>query len=438
MTTQTYDGIDAELAAVLQSTPEAMADPFGIWDRLRDEGPASRRAGIVFATRYPEVKELLKASGTSRYSKMWSNSAAQAELMKRLPADEVALVHEYNAFLANILDRQSPEGHLRLRRIAHRAFTPKRIAALEDSVQRFCSELIEPFEQAGGGDFMTLAYDMPLKMVVEMLDVPQSDREQLHDWSMAIANNIDQPHDPERLRLAVDAIREFGAYLDDVIAVRRGETASSELAELLLEAGDGGQMTVEEVKAMFVVVIFAGHETMTNLIGRGLLALHQQRDQWELLCADPELAGPGVDELLRFVTPVQFVPRVAMERHTIGDVTVEAGDTVYGVLRAANRDESVFADPDRLDLKRSNSREHLALGFGPHFCLGASLARLQGRVLFGRLAERFPDMRVRTTDLQYVGHTLLPRLAHLEVEMGPPRAAAAATPSTVPQCPVSH
>jgi cytochrome P450 len=187
-------------------------------------------------------------------------------------------------------------------------------------------------------------------------------------------------------------------------------------------AHEGDRLADQELTAMFVILLFAGHETTTNLIGNGLVELMRHRDQWERLCADPSLVPAAVEELLRWVTPVQWLGRVATEPFELEGVQIEAGQTVFPILAAANRDPAAFRNPERLDISRPDAKNHLALGFGPHFCIGNALARLEGTVAFATLARRFPGLELADEHLGWRGNAMLRGLEALPVRLGPERA----------------
>jgi cytochrome P450 len=188
-----------------------------------------------------------------------------------------------------------------------------------------------------------------------------------------------------------------------------------DLVSALVDAEQDERLGSDELAAMFVVLLFAGHETTTNLIGVGMRSLLEQPDQWRALCADPSLAGSATEELLRYVTPVQFGNRLPLVDVEIAGHAVPAGKTVIPLHGAANRDPRVFEDPDAIDIARANAGQHVALGFGPHFCLGASLARLEGRIVFEQLATRFPGLELAAGEPEWVGNASLRRLRELPV-----------------------
>jgi cytochrome P450 len=296
-----------------------------------------------------------------------------------------------------------------------RAFTPARIAALEESVRRYLDGLLAPLAGEDEADLMAFAYELPLMVISELLGVPEADRYLIRSWSEEIAANKVTIPNPAAAVRAADAIARFREYIEAMLDEQRRSSSSSDLAATL-----GDRLTTQELTANFVMLLFAGHETTTNLISIGLSELLQRRDQWETLCADPVgLAPSAVEELLRFVTPVQWQHRVAFTDFEQAGVSVREGDMVFAMLAGANRDPDVFRDPERLDIRRTDSKAHLALGFGTHFCLGASLARLEARVALETFAGRFPELELDTTTFRWCGSALLRRLERLPVSLGP-------------------
>jgi cytochrome P450 len=207
---------------------------------------------------------------------------------------------------------------------------------------------------------------------------------------------------------------EFTAYLDGLLGERQSSETDSDLLRALTTA-EGERMTTEELASNVVMLLFAGHETTTNLITLGMLELLRHRDQWERLCADPGLAPSAVEELFRWLSPVQWVSRIAAQDFSYGGVEIPRGREVLAMAAAANRDPAVFADPETLDIGRTDARHHLGLGVGAHFCLGASLARLEGRVALTALARRFPRIELAMDDLRWHGSALLRTVAGLPV-----------------------
>jgi cytochrome P450 len=407
--------LQQSIGELLASRPEAMRDPFAVWRRLREEEPVHVRPEIVLLSRYDDVKALIRDE--LRFSSNAFAIGSRAETVRAgLSGEQLAAFEDLTAFESMYVSRSDPPAHDRLRRIAHRAFTPRRIAELEASVQSYTDRML------GGGalDFMDFAFRLPLMVIADLLGVPQKDRELIHGWSGKLGRNRGGTDVPALME-AHAALVEFREYVRAMVAERARRPGQSDLVTALVGATDEENLSNDELTAMFVVLLFAGHETTTNLLGTGLQQLLRHRDQWDVLTGDPSLVPGAVEELLRWVTPVQWLNRVALEDMEWHGVPIAAGTSVTGILAAANRDPRVFEDPERLDVTRSDAKRHIALGFGPHFCLGASLARLEGTVAFTTLARRFPQVELTADPDEWRGNAMLRSLASLPVDLGPER-----------------
>lgn len=413
--------IDERLAALMASDPAAMADPYPLYADLREAGTTRRVGPMVVVTRFAEAKRIFLEA--HRYSNHTTRGSRAEEALARMTDEEREAYRRVSDFEAMYVSRSDGAQHARLRRIGHRAFTPRRIAALRDSLQRYTDELLEEARDAavdGVADLMPFAYRLPLMAIADMLEVPAADRETIHAWSGAIGENR-RGVDPRTLIPALRAIEEFGAYIRDMVAERRRAPRESDLVRLLLDAEGDDVLTEDELTAMFVVLLFAGHETTTNLLGTGTRDLLVHRSQWEWLCADPGRAQESVEELLRFVNPTQWAWRVAAEDVVVAGTPIEAGTTLGVMIASANRDQRAFDRPDELDLARPDARKHLAFGLGVHFCLGNALARLEGEIAFGTLARRFPEMELAGDHLSWRGNAMFRSLTALPVRLGPDR-----------------
>jgi cytochrome P450 len=267
-------------------------------------------------------------------------------------------------------------------------------------------------------DLMPLAYRVPLMIVGDLLGAPAGDREQIHSWSRRIAGNLGT-YEVETLLDAHAAYREFSAYVDSLVAGHRGRSGeSTDLVSALVGAEEEQRLTTQDLVSMFIVLLFAGHETTSNLISIGLYELLRRRDEWAQLTADPTVAAAAVEELLRFVSPVQWNLRQAMAEVDVRGVRIRAGQDVQVILASANRDPEVFKRPDELDLDRPDAAQHIAFGYGAHFCLGSALARLEGRIVLGTLAARYPELTLATENLEWTGTANLRRLRALPVRLG--------------------
>jgi cytochrome P450 len=356
-----------------------------------------------------------------RYKKNYFAQGTYADAVRaRVPPELVELYQEVDEFESLFVSRADDEEHARLRRIAHRAFTPRMVAGLEGYIRRSTRELLEQAAAQDEVDLIdALAHRLPLLAIARMLGVPASDAPMIHRWS-SIMGAFEGRTDMAALRPWHEALTEFRGYVNELVAAFRDAPPETNLITALLDARGGDRLSEEELLAAFVVLLFAGHETTTNLIGNGVIALMDQREQWELLCRRPELVGSAVEELLRYDAPVQYTPRLPVVDVEIAGVDIPAGQTLLMLIASANRDPAAFPEPDRLDITRADNR-HLSLLVGIRFCLGASLARLEGRVAFEELARRHPDMELTGGEREWNGNPMLRGVRRLPVRLGPTR-----------------
>jgi cytochrome P450 len=413
------------LDAYFASDPLAIADPFPLLGDLRRAGAVYEHGPTVLVSTHAACKEAMR-DDTALSSTSGRTGTRVDAIRARLTDEQRAAFDELAELEGMFVVSLDGDEHARARAIMHRAFTPRKIAELELATQRYVDAMLAPLVEQGGGDLKELAYRLPLMIICDLLGVPESDRELIHEWSSIIGRNRSGADpDPRPMMAAHATWREFRGYVGELIADHRRATRRSDLVAALMDA-EGERMSAEELTVSFVVLLFAGHETTTNLIGNGFLELLRNRPQWELLADDPGLAPQATEELLRVVTPVQWTNRVAVADCELAGTRIERGQTVLLMLAAANRDPFVFADPEQLDLTRPDARNHLSLGFARHFCLGASLARLEGTIAFGTLARRFPgvELDVDPAGLAWRGNAKLRGVARLPVTLGPERPAA--------------
>ena len=344
-----------------------MADPLGAVaapargaprtaTRTRSSSPATRTSRRCTATRSREPPRVLRGQPRGRHPR------------SACPPDARAAFDAIAAFQGLQVSRTEGATHDRLRRIAHRAFTPRRIADMEASIAGHRDALLDAASADDVVvDLMTFAYRLPLLVISDMLGVTDArEREAVRAWGDRIARHFGSS-DSALILDAHRAVLEFRAYVERVIERHRagGRDTSDDLVSALMDAEGDERLTQDELAAMFVVLLFAGHETTTNLIAIGMLDLLQHPEQWRRLTADPGLTERAVEELLRRVTPVQWEQRVVVEELEIGEEAVPRGQTVFTMLAGANRDPAVFARPEELDVGREDARRHLELRARP-------------------------------------------------------------------------
>jgi cytochrome P450 len=411
---------DPRLGALLASRPEAMADPYPIWRELRESAPVTRHGAIVLVSSHAEVKRLARDKVALSNRGGIDGSLFEAN-RERLTPEQQGAQSDIAQFESLYVSRSDGEQHDRLRKVCARAFTPRRIVHMEEELTGFTAALLDGLPAEEPIDFRErFAYRLPMLAISEMLGVDQDHQEAIVQWSNKLARNRggDQP---DAVMDAFDAMGEFRDYVEKTLIPARRVDPGTDLLSALMEAEGDERLSGEEMSANFVVLLFAGHETTTNLIAIGLRELLRDGEQWARLREEPALIRGAVEELLRWVSPVQWISRVSTVDQQIGDVEVARGDAVHLVLAAANRDPAAFSDPETFDVTRPDAGEHLALGFGPHFCLGNALARLEARIALEALVRRYPDVRLAGEPESWTGAAMLRTLTDLPVVMGPDR-----------------
>jgi cytochrome P450 len=305
--------------------------------------------------------------------------------------------------------------HTRLRALVSKGFTPRFIESLRPRIEEIANSLLDKVPDTGEMDLMAeFAYPLPINVISEMLGVPEADQDNIRDWSGAL--NDQMSTDPDRWA----KVAAFATYVKALIEHKRTNPADDLISRLVAIGGDEDRLSEGELLGMVSLLIFAGHETTSNLIGNGMLALLTHPDQLARLQADPALIPNAIEELLRFCGPaVSTGPRVAMEDIEINGQLIRKGDAVNVVIGSADRDTALFTNPDDLDIARQIER-HLAFGHGIHYCLGAPLARLEGQIAFSTLFKRLPNLRLNAAPetLAWRGNMVLRGLAALPVKFG--------------------
>jgi cholest-4-en-3-one 26-monooxygenase len=283
---------------------------------------------------------------------------------------------------------QDPPEHTRTRSLVNRGFTPRMIAKLEERIQDTCDEIVEQAVAKGEGDFVTLcAAELPLIVISELMGVPLEDRHKVFDWSNRMVGGDDPEYGvTEEQRL--DAATEMWAYANALAEEKRKDLKDDIVSKLISPDEEGNVLSELEFDLFFMLLGVAGNETTRNAISGGMYALIQHPDEWAKLKADPALIPSAADEIVRWVTPVHLFRRTALQDVELGGKTIKKGDKVVIFYTSANRDESVFSDPDVFDIAREPNPHVGFGGGGPHFCLGRHLAKLEIECFFRSLLER--------------------------------------------------
>lgn len=408
MTTISFDRAD----------PAFRADPYPALARLQRETPVFEAPSVDdgspawYALRFDDVVGLLndpRALATK----------FPPEVLEPLIADRASPFNRLARLMdANLLS-QDPPDHTRLRNLVIRAFTPRRVDGLRTGIEALIEKLLASVAERNTCDLIEdFAVPLPLLVIAELLGVPSEDRDRLKHWSDVLATLIDGSVRNTNLAHSIQAATELCEYLDGIIAQRRAAPRDDLISDLVQTQHDRDVLTDDELVAVITLILGAGHETTTNLIGNGLLTLLRHPDRLAALRNRPELLPSAVEELLRFEPPVHFTSRLASEDLVLRGVRVPKGGEVNLYIAAANRDPSVFDRPHEIDLERTNNR-HLSFGNGAHFCIGAALARMEGQLAIGAILRRFNDLALEDGTHTWRAGNVLRGLETLRVRLGP-------------------
>jgi cytochrome P450 len=314
-----------------------------------------------------------------------------------------------------------PPDHTRLRALVNKAFTPQAIEALKPRIQSIVTDLLDQIDTPEAFDLIeALAYPLPVIVMAELLGVPPRDRVQFKRWSERRVRLLEPTIKPHEVQEAIQAGNALDAYFLGIINERRQEPRHDLISSLVAAEEAGDKLTEREMVVMLRLLLLAGNETTTNLIGNGMLALLQHPEQLQRLRDDPSLMPVAVEELLRYDPPVQVDGRTVLEDVEIRGRQVRKGQGVVLLLGAANHDPEVFHHPERLDIARQEA-SNIAFGRGIHHCLGAPLARLEGRIAFASLLERYSDIRLLSTRPAFKDNIVLRGLRTLPISATPAR-----------------
>ena len=339
------------------------------------------------------------------------SSAARGTMPFEMPESDI---EQQGLMMLNM----DPPLHTRYRRLVNKGFTPRMVRDLEESIHRSTDAIIDQVAEEGRADFVTdISAELPLRVIAELLGVPQGDRHRMFEWS----NNMVGNEDPEyqgQAEAALTAAMELYAYAAALYGKKRLDPHADLMSVLTTVEVEGEQLTELELELFFLLLTVAGNETTRNLMSGAMHAFFENPGQWQRLLDDHSLLPAAVDEMLRFVTPVMNFRRTAMTDVVLSNTKIAPGDKVVFFHVSANRDEDVFDDPDSFDVGR-DPNPHIAFGGGgPHFCLGANLARMEIRVMFEHLLDRLPDIR-QDGDEQHLQSQFINGVKHLPVAFTP-------------------
>ena len=366
--------------------PEVLANPYPLYHQLRSEDPVHwdyfLHAWVV--TRYADVITVFQ-----RFS---ANRTPTPDQLKAMGLEALTPLARVMVLQMLFLD---PPAHGRVRGLASKAFTARRVEVLRSHIQDITDSLLDAVQDKGHMDVIAdLAYPLPAIVTAEMLGVPTSDWRQLTAWSADFAQVLGNfQHNPDRAPQVIRSLEEMTAYFRAAIKEQQRNPRDGLIHAFLTAEIDGDRLTEEEVVANTIVTMVGGQETTTNLIGNGILTLLRHPDQLERLKADRLLIPSAVEELLRYESPSQHTARLAPDDVMLGGKSIKKRQAVIAVMGAANRDPERFPDPDRLDLGRQDNR-HVAFAWASHFCFGAALARIEGQAAFETVLRRLPTLKL--------------------------------------------
>ncbi|HSK03715.1 MAG TPA: cytochrome P450 [Kofleriaceae bacterium] len=363
-------------------SPEFRANPYAQYAALREAGAVIQVPfGGWMVTRYEPVDRVLRSSAF-RTPRGYREAGDPAGPPRYAPAGKLSL-HRRLWLLF-----QSGDSHARLRKLIMKVFTPRAVRALAPSIEALVGELLAPALERGTMEVIgDLAYPLPATVICELLGVPAADRDLNRTWAAAVAATLEPVCSDAQIEAAEAAMLEWDAYIRELLAARRRTPGEALLDAMLAVEEDDARLSEDEIAANATFLFLAGHETTTNLIGNGLLALLRHPDQLAKLRGEPGLVENAIEELLRFDSPVQLAPRVALERIEIEGVTLEPEVPILLALACANHDPRRFERPDDLDVTRADPKP-LSFGGGAHYCVGAALARLESKYAFEQLVTR--------------------------------------------------
>ena len=404
--------MNTDQAAMMLFSPQGRENPYPLYNVLRESAAVVRTPfGPHLITRYDPVDRVLRSPAfrTPRGYRE-ANDPAGPPLFD--PAGKLSL-HRRNWVLF-----QSGDAHTRLRKLIMNVFTPRAIRAITPRIEALVDELLVPALERGSLEVIKdLAYPLPATVICELLGIPAADRDRNREWTNMLAPTVDPMlSTPAVIAAAEIAMTEWDRYIRDLLAEKRKNPGDALLDAMLAAEVDGARLTEDEIASNAVFLFLAGHETTTNLIGNGLLALLRYPEQLAKLRAEPGLIDNAIEELLRYDSPVQFAPRVPLAPTEIEGVTLPPEMPVTVMLGAANRDPRRYERPDELEIARPDPKP-LSFGGGPHYCVGAALARAEGKAAIGSLVAKTRELELATEKPTYRAILTLRGLTGLQVKL---------------------
>ncbi len=394
--------------------PVFRANPYPFYEALREQDPVhSTPLGSIILTRYEDVSATLRSNDFSRDIEATANE----------PTDPLWIAkrerRKGREGAKTILNLDPPD-HTRLRRLVSKAFTPSATDRLRPRIQQLVDDVLDKASKNGGMELVDeMAFPIPFQVISDLLAMPTDRSDELREWGQLITLSLEPTSTLEDLDRTEGALNEMIPYLFTIIEDRRSHPGDDLLSALIAVEDEGDNLDLDELISFIVLLYIAGHETTVNLIGNSINAVLRFPDQLSLWHNNPSIANRAVDELLRFDGPVQQTVRVPIVPVTYqslhGPITVQPGTIVTTLLGAGNHDPAMFADPHVLKLDRANSNRHLAFAGGIHYCLGASLAKLEAEIAVGSMVARFPNMHA-VGDITWRDRLTIRGVDHLQLE----------------------
>ncbi len=388
---------ESEILDPLSHLPDgALEDPYPLLAKMREVSAIqwSSKSNQWLVVRYDEASMIMRSNKFGKRLDQWRHPKfVMRQTMK-----------VFRRGGSNSILLQDPPDHTRVRALVNSAFTPRVVHDLEEHIASIASGLIERLVSGNEVDLISnFAFPLPVTVIAELLGVLVEDREKFKEWSSKITLGLDVSRCPMRLVHSFFAMDQLRRYLSKIIDGKRKSPGNDLISSLIAaQLEDNHQLSREELLANSVLILIAGHETTSNLIGNGVYTLLNHPEQKRLFIERPHIASNAVDEILRYDPPVQLVRRVVREGVEIAGAKLRENDGITILFGACNRDPRVFTEPDKFDILRQNIR-HLTFGAGIHFCLGAELARTEARIALSLLFKRFPNLALANEPITYKG-----------------------------------
>ncbi len=387
-------------------------DPFPLYQALQENDPVhwSEPLQSWIVTRYADVRKVVMSKELSPDRLTPFYEASRGERRE--------LLTELMRYLNRWLVFRDPPEHTRLRRLLNTVFTPSAIASLRPTITGTVEHILIDIDDSQPIDFISeFAMLLPGYVIMDMLDIPREDFPRIKVWSDDMRLFIGSARGvPDKYQRAHDGCVNMAEYFREVIRQRRANPGEDFVSRMTKARDEGNMLTEDELVATCMLLLFAGHETTTNLLGNAVKAMIDFPEQRERLRENPDMIETAVEEFLRYDGPSNSIARVVAVDHELGGKQLRKGQRVFAMINAANRDPEQFERPQELELSRSPNR-HLTFGQGPHFCLGAPLARLEGNVALAIIAERFPDLRAADEEPDWVDALIMRGMTRLPVRL---------------------